>query len=151
MILTIELVPKSCWFSNLRDHLTESQWKEVKLSTFKAAENRCEICNGVGEKWPVECHEVWEYDDINKVQRLVKTIALCPACHQVKHMGLAMVTGRFDQAKSHFSAINKVPMRKTELYIEKVFNLFNDRSKYQWRLDISWISQNFGFIIKEKR
>ena len=53
MILTIELVPKSCWFSNLRDHLTEAQWKEVKLSTFKAAGNRCEICQGVGDKWPV--------------------------------------------------------------------------------------------------
>ena len=151
MILTIELVPKSCWFSNLRDHLTEAQWKEVKLSTFKAAGNRCEICQGVGDKWPVECHEVWAYDDINKVQRLVRTVALCPPCHQVKHIGMAMVTGRYNHAKSHFSAINKVPMRQTERYIEKAFNLFNDRSKFQWKLDVSWINQNFGFTIKEKR
>lgn len=151
MILTIELVPKSCWFSNLRDHLTEAQWKEVKQSTFKAADNRCEICNGVGEKWPVECHEVWEYDDLHKIQRLSGTVALCPSCHQVKHIGLAMVNGRYDQAKSHFSAINKMPMRRTENYIEKVFNVFNERSKYQWTLDISFINKKYGFDIREKR
>lgn len=151
MLLTIELVPKSCWFSNLRDHLTDDQWREVKLTTFKKADNRCEVCNGVGEKWPVECHEVWEYDDIRKVQKLVRTIALCPSCHQVKHIGMAMVTGHYDLARSHFAAINKLTMRQVDRYIDKAFNLFDERSEYSWTLDISWINNNFDYTIIEKR
>lgn len=38
---------------------------------------------------PVECHEVWDYDDDRKIQRLERRVALCPACHEVKHAGLA--------------------------------------------------------------
>ena len=39
-------------------------------------------------------HEVWDYDDARRVQRLVRLIALCPACHEVKHLGLAAKRGR---------------------------------------------------------
>jgi len=34
------------------------------------AGDRCDICGGRGRRWPVECHEVRDYDDQRKVQRL---------------------------------------------------------------------------------
>lgn len=33
----------------------------------------------------LECHEVWEYDEENSIQRLSKLLALCTPCHRVKH------------------------------------------------------------------
>lgn len=41
----------------------------------------------------LECHEVWDYDDAMRVQRLSELVALCTRCHQVKHWNWAS-TGR---------------------------------------------------------
>jgi hypothetical protein len=38
------------------------------------------------------------YDDRTRTHALVRMIAPCPACHQVKHMGFASVQGKGAQA-----------------------------------------------------
>lgn len=37
----------------------------------------------------LECHEVWEYDEENSIQRLSGLLALCTWCHKVKHWSWA--------------------------------------------------------------
>src|SRR6266542_2374238 len=64
------------------------------------------IPTGRGPEHPVECHEVWRYDDRTHVQMLVRMIALCPACHQVKHLGFANVKGKGTQARAHLARVN---------------------------------------------
>ncbi len=61
--LTVELVPRTCWFSNLRSELSKEEWDRLRRPVFERAGNRCEVCGGKGTQHPVECHEVWEYDD----------------------------------------------------------------------------------------
>lgn len=151
MKLTIELVPKTCWCSNLRDHLSKEEWDVVKKYTSKKAEYKCEICSGKGDKWPVECHEIWLYDDKNKIQTLERTIALCPSCHEVKHFGLASINGRAEQALQHFMIVNNSTLEKSLKYIEKCFNTYEKRSNHQWSLNIDWLNTTFGCSIKSKR
>jgi 5-methylcytosine-specific restriction endonuclease McrA len=85
--LTIELVPKTSWCKNLRNELTQEDWDVLRKEAYRRAGYECEICGGRGEKWPVECHERWEYDDAANVQSLSGLVALCPKCHRVKHIG----------------------------------------------------------------
>jgi hypothetical protein len=59
--LSIELVPQTCWFSNVRDHVDQKTWDILRKDTYKKANYKCEICGGVGSKHPVECHEIWDY------------------------------------------------------------------------------------------
>src|SRR4051794_19953715 len=59
--LTIELVPRTCWLSNVRNHVEKSQWDFIRKSVYLKASNKCEICGGKGPKWPVECHEIFEF------------------------------------------------------------------------------------------
>src|SRR5207302_1396445 len=80
--LTVELVPSSCWYTNVRSHVPKTVWDRLRRQVAAEAGNRCEICGGRGRRWPVECHEVWEYDDDEKIQRLQRLVALCPACHE---------------------------------------------------------------------
>jgi hypothetical protein len=82
--LSIELVPATSWFDNLRSLLPPAEWDALRKATSQAAGHRCEICGGRGPKWPVECHERWQYDDATHVQTLTGLIALCPECHRVK-------------------------------------------------------------------
>jgi 5-methylcytosine-specific restriction endonuclease McrA len=150
-LLTVELVPKTCWFSNVRDHVPKKTWDVLRRHTYQKANNRCEICGERGSKWPVECHEIWHYDDENKVQKLIGLIALCPACHEVKHIGLAGLRGREQEAKKQFAQVNGCTEEQTEDYLEQVWKIWRDRSQHQWELDLSWLEQQFGIRVEERR
>ena len=142
-ILTIELVPETCWFSNVRSEVSAQDWDKLKRITFQKANYRCEVCGGCGSKWPVECHEIWHYNDDSHVQTLAGLIALCPACHEVKHMGFANINNRGDIAAQHLARVNGWAMEETKKYIDEQFKVWARRSKQKWKLDITWLDQ-FG-------
>lgn len=136
--LTIELVPKTAWFKNLRSELPKEQWDKLRKECYRKANYVCECCGGKGNKWPVECHEIWAYDDKKKKQTLLGLIALCPSCHEVKHIGFASVRGRLDAATQHLANVNRWSFRKSKEYIDEAFKLWEKRSAYEWELDITW-------------
>ena len=56
--LTVELVPSTCWYTNVRSHVPKAVWDRLRRQVAAEAGDRCEICGGRGRRWPVECHEV---------------------------------------------------------------------------------------------
>ena len=142
--LTIELVPSTCWFSNVRSNVAPAVWEVLKKQTSKLTRYRCAICAGRGHRWPVECHEVWLYNDTTHTQTLVRLIALCPMCHKAKHIGLAIINGEFEEVRAHLMKVNQWDQKATaDAYIADAFELFEKRSQYEWTLDISYLEQ-FG-------
>lgn len=146
--LEIELVPDTSWFNNVRAVVTRAQWDSIRKKVYSAAYNTCEICGGIGSKHPVECHEIWSYNDKKKLQKLEGMIALCPSCHMVKHMGLAQIQNKVEQAIKHFMKVNKLTRAHTNAYIEKAFVTWADRSQYPWTVDISHLSE-YGIDVKK--
>ena len=51
--------------NNVRAVLTAKQWNALRGIVADHAYNVCEICGGVGPAHPVECHEIWDYNDAN--------------------------------------------------------------------------------------
>ena len=149
--LTIELVPQTCWFSNVRNHVSQKTWDRLRKSTYRKANYQCEICGGKGNKHPVECHEIWHYDDQNQVQTLTGLIALCPQCHQVKHLGLAGIRGKREEAEQHLAKVNHWTDEQLQNYLTEVWSTWQQRSQYQWKLDLSWLQQEFGIKIETQR
>jgi 5-methylcytosine-specific restriction endonuclease McrA len=135
--LTVELVPQTCWYSNVRSELSKDDWDLVRRAVYRQAGRRCEVCGGRGPQHHVECHEVWVYDDQRHIQRLERMIALCPACHEVKHMGHANVTGHGARARRHLAEVNGWSASETERYVERAFAVWQERSQHEWQLDIS--------------
>jgi hypothetical protein len=144
--LSIELVPSSAWFSNVRDIVSKAQWDIIRKQVYSAAYDVCEICGGVGAKHPVEAHEIWSYNEASGIQKLEKILALCPSCHQVKHIGLAQLQGKLEQAIKHFMKINGVKRPEALSYIESQFKIWEERSKLKWILDLEELS-NYGIDI----
>ncbi len=140
-LLTIELVPETCWFSNVRSEVSDEDWEKIKKITFRNANYLCEVCGDRGPQWPVECHEIWHYDDDRHAQTLLGFISLCPSCHEVKHRGLANIKGRGDIADQHLAKVNRWTMPKTKQYVDEQFQLWKKRSQYEWELNISWLEQ----------
>jgi hypothetical protein len=135
--LTIELVPRTCWFSNVRDRVSRQDWDRIRAQVYERAGHSCEVCGGCGSRHPVECHEMWEYEEATGVQRLVRMIALCPACHEVKHIGLAGVKGRGEQASAHLAEVNGWTPQVADRYINQAFVVWGKRSDRAWSLDVS--------------
>lgn len=138
MILTIELVPKTGWNKNLRSMLSDTEWDRVRRETYTSAGYRCEICGGVGDRHPVECHERWEYDDEKHVQRLVGLVALCPLCHMAKHLGFAEMKGRMEDVAAHMMAVNGWTRDQFEEHRRKAFEVWKKRSARSWAVDTAW-------------
>lgn len=137
MKLTIELVPQTSWFSNLRSLLSQAEWDVIRKQCYKKAGYKCEICNEVGPKHPVECHETWDYD--NGIQKLIGLIALCPNCHKTKHYGFARISGNEKEVKKHFMKVNSLSEKEADDYIENAFLEWERKSELQWKLDISFL------------
>lgn len=138
--LAIELVPRTCWFSNVRDRVSREDWDRIRKQVYEHAGRRCEVCGGRGSGHPVECHEVWEYEEATGVQRLVQMIALCPACHEVKHMGFAGIKGRGEIAAAHLAEVNGWTAQVTAVYIDQAFAVWEERSARAWSLDVSTLT-----------
>ena len=137
--LTIELVPASQWGDNLRSLLPKAKWDTLRKQIYQRADYKCEICGGKGHKWPVECHEVWFYDEKRKTQTLTGLTALCPRCHEVKHIGRSMSVGKGDRAIRHLMKVNKWTRSDAQYYIEAIFEQWHQRNRFEWTVDLSWL------------
>jgi hypothetical protein len=150
--LTVELVPSTSWFTNVRSLLPEDEWDLVRRAVYRRARYRCEVCSGRGDAHPVECHEVWAYDDEHHVQRLERLVALCPACHRVKHLGLASVHGRYDEALRHLADVNGWRLEEAERHARSAFARWEERSRHEWTVDVAVLeSEAYRTWIERKR
>lgn len=141
MKLTIELVPRTAWYTNVRSNVTKSEWDIIRKKCYRLAEYKCEICGGKGDKHPVECHEIWSYDDQGHVQQLTGLIALCPNCHKAKHVGLAQINGEEDIVINQLIKVNGCSKKEAINQIEEAFKLWRVRSQYEWQLDINYLNE----------
>lgn len=138
--LTIELVPQTTWYSNLRNSVSKDVWNRIRKGCYRKAGYRCEICGGKGR---LNCHEVWEFDNSRNVQKLKRFIALCDLCHNIKHMGFVNVQisrgvwpeSFREELAGHFMEVNKVTREAFERCVSEAFALWERRSKKKWKVD----------------
>lgn len=135
--LTIEMVPKSSWYENVRSNVRPKVWDLLRKYQYARANYVCEICGGVGHRHPVECHEVWRYNEKTKIQRLERLIALCPKCHRCKHIGLARHMGKMKECIRHLMRVNNISRKEAWAYVHNAFSTWERRSRHDWELDIS--------------
>jgi hypothetical protein len=138
-VLQIEMVPRTCFFSNLRSNLSAKDWQKLRVWSIDRAGGRCEICGSRNGGRGLECHEIWEYDEETYTQHLRGLVALCRECHRAKHLALARMKGWEGAARLHLMRVNRWTPSQADSYIEDAFILFENRSQYEWKLNISWL------------
>lgn len=152
--LTIELVPATCHFSNVRTTIKPKEWDKVRFISYEEAGHKCQICGDTGKNQGynhnVECHEIWHYDDDNHVQKLVGLVSLCPICHQVKHIGRSIAIGKQEACYAQLRKVNKWTQAQVDEHVKQSFELYKERSKYEWELDISILEEE-PYEIKVKK
>ena len=138
--LNFELVPDSCWYSNLRSMLSPSQWGAVRRKVCAEANGRCMICGAPSKR--LEAHEQWEYDEGSCTQRLVRIVAVCPACHAVIHIGRTQLKGDARAAEDHFMQVNGCSYAEMRAAIGKAnADHIRRNAVPEWKLDIAALYQ----------
>ncbi|GGL48385.1 DUF5710 domain-containing protein [Planomonospora parontospora] len=138
--LFVDLVPSSCWFTNVRSCVDERDWERLRRMITRRAGHRCEAC-GRGEdratgRW-LEAHERWAYDPATRTQTLKRLLCLCTDCHMATHMGLADIQGKGAQARAHLQAVTGMSSIRARAHIDAAFTQWRTRSAATWRLDLS--------------
>jgi hypothetical protein len=78
--LFVDLVPQSCWFTNVRSGVAPAEWDRVRRMVYRRAGDRCEACGRTADRAAgiqIEAHERWAFDDARRVQVLRRLICLC--------------------------------------------------------------------------
>lgn len=143
--LVVELVPKTCWFSNIRTMVTKKEWDKIRHLSYANANNVCEICGEIGKnqgyKHNLECHEIWKFNKKTKTQHLIGLISLCPDCHLVKHFGRAKAMGIHEKCYNKLMVVNNWTIDQTLKHIDAAFVEYAERSKNTWLLDITLLNK----------
>ena len=139
--LTIELVPSTSWYSNVRSLVSRTDWDTIRFATYAEYNNICATHNCGSTRKPLNCHEVWEYEDTNHTQTLIKFVALCSLCHHVKHLGYAETLaddGKLSMVPimEHFMEVNNCDIRVYDVYRTAAFKQWAQRSKHQWVVNL---------------
>lgn len=147
--LFVDLVPDSCWFTNVRSCVSPQDWERLRRMITRRAGMRCEACGATedrqAQQW-LEAHERWVYDSATRVQRLARLICLCTECHRVTHFGYAQVRGLESEALAHLIKVAKMHPLEARRHIDDAFALWRVRSSTAWALDLS-ILTNAGITI----
>lgn len=140
MKLNFELVPDSCWYSNLRSILSPAQWDIVRRDAYSRAGGRCMVCGVKSSR--LEAHERWEYDEVNAVQKLSDVVAVCRACHEVIHIGRTQLMGGEERAAEHFMKVNGCSYSEYRRALGEANAAHRRRNKVpEWRLDLSYLKK----------
>jgi len=138
MKLNIELVPSTVWNSSLYQLLPRKIWNKIRNEHIARHGRTCQVCGET--RGVMNLHEIWNYDDVNHIQKLDGFILLCKMCHHVKHIGLAGILasqGKLDYNKviEHFCKVNECSKQEFEVHKAEAFETWSIRSFDEWEQD----------------
>ncbi len=144
--LPLTLIPVTA-LANARTVLTPDQWDQVRSLCYSRAGHKCEACGtchpsgsptGAGG-W--EAHEMWDFRDAERIQRLDRILCLCQRCHAVTHFSFTRTRSGSDAvataALEHLAGVNDWTLRYAALYVRRGVAICKSRSQRTWRLDLS--------------
>ena len=133
--LFVDLIPSSCWFTNIRSAVSPADWLRLRTLVRERAGHRCEICGD--DQTQLHAHERWQYHTATSTQSLRRLICLCAPCHEATHFGLAQLNHRGNEAAAHIARINGWSLADVFMHVEAAFEVWRQRCCIDWHLDLS--------------
>lgn len=140
-LLSIELIPKTAWYKNVRSTVPCSVWMEIRVLHLR---HFCVYC---GTEHELNLHEIWQWDDIRHVQKLTGFETVCFLCHNIKHLafgGIMIEQGvieRKDLVK-HYCQVNDCSAKDFERDAFEAMKVWEERSKFVWILDMTYLTSD---------
>ena len=138
--LSLDLIPSTCWFTNVRSCVSRDDWKRIAMGVKRRANKVCELCGtkaDPAQKLYLDAHERFEY--VDGVQILRRLVCACTRCHLSLHYGHARATGQEDDAREWLAHVNQWDKAQVDAAVDAAFAVWAQRSRQEWTLDLSII------------
>lgn len=146
--LSVDLIPSTCWFTNIRSCVSKEDWKRIAMGVRRRAGKQCELCGGKDaptEGVFLEPHERFDY--VGGVQVLRRLVCACSRCHKAIHFGHAQATGQEAAAWERLATVNQWDDAQIKQHVRHAFDVWAARSRQDWTLDIG-IIQAAGVVVR---
>lgn len=129
------LIPRPLWGINAHDLVERDCWEKIRRDTFLRDKKRCVIC---GKQGPLECHEVFTFDDANGIATLARLESRCSTCHACNHLGRLYKRNPpgFKQALVYLAKINKMQPQEVIDLVKDAFKLHKARTR-PWEMKVA--------------
>ena len=142
----LTLIPSSMSEVNVRTALPQ-HWDAIRHQVYRP--HRCEACGGDNHDRPWEAHEYWGYEGNRQVLRHIA--CLCDMCHAATHLGRTRTVSASDEvardALARLARVNGLSLSSAAKYAREEVGLCKERSRRQWRLDLSLLTRDFGIKV----
>lgn len=146
--LQFEMIPQSCWDRNARNALTREEWDLIRHKVYEKEGMNCHICHDF--QIYLEAHEVWEFDEEHRIQKLVDIVGICNNCHKTIHYGRTSKHGGDQKAKLWFMYVNQSNEAYFRNSLHDAWERLERLNKItEWELDLSYVGQ-FGIDCPEQ-
>lgn len=146
--LEVGLIPISAWGRNLRAVVSEESWAMLRRK-FGAVHDYehygyppspliCETC-GIRTLENLHLHEIWDFDDNKRIQKLVGFMVVCEDCHNAIHFGRANKVGLGKRAEAHLAKVNGWSGKMLNDHIAQANQQWIRRSGIDYELDFGWL------------
>ena len=125
--------------------LNPDEWPEDLFEFYYGGKERFNQMKETVALWNtprLEAHERWSYNEETKIQKLERIIALCHRCHSLTHHGLAGIRQVHKFAEKHLMKVNGWTEVQVSEHCVEQWSLWKERSKIEWKLDVSLISDS---------
>ncbi len=138
--LNFQFIPDGCWKCNLRTLFSKKTWDFIRNDAKERSNFCCAICGAKVSR--LEAHEVWDFDEKNKTQRLTDVIAVCKDCHSAIHYSRTSIKGDVVRAENHYMKVNKCSYVEMREQLGKAVLEHRRRNEIdEWSLDLSWLKR----------
>jgi hypothetical protein len=136
-----QLVPRPLWGKSASQLFKKRAiWKRIRGDALQAANGACEVCQHIPNEIygdPLNCHEVWKYDDRLRTATLNAFKIHCVKCDSAAHIGMAIAYGAGDAAITQLAKVNGIQVEDAKAVVSKAMSVWRVRSKKEWTLRIA--------------
>ncbi len=146
--LAVDLIPTTCWYTNVRSCVEPDDWKRISLGVKLRAGRKCELCGTTANREQDIHLEAYEhFDYVDGAQVLKRLICACSRCHHAIHYGRAEALNEEQAAREHLRQVNGWDEATLDRHLREANAQWKQRSGQQWELDLS-IIENAGITVR---
>ncbi|MGU2444648.1 hypothetical protein ACTXHA_29965 [Burkholderia cenocepacia] len=89
--IRFHFIPKEQNNKNVRSYIHYTynhwqKWQDIRLHYFNKHKHICQSCKNTFTDKELHLHELWAFNEHDKIQKLIALIPLCAECHSIAHI-----------------------------------------------------------------
>lgn len=138
-IAKIDPISTQSWFTTTSEHCSKRYWGQVGLLLKSYHQNQCAICGEYKTDQEIEIQELWDFDDVKKIQTLRAYYPICINCQDHVTVSSNLPDSEKETYIQFLSNINKWNVEEAKKHLIESLKLADQRNQAEWIVDVEYL------------